>query len=201
MEDFSPILWVVFTVGALIFSAVSKARKEANKGTQGTTPNQPAHEEPWSWLDPETMRTTSATSQEEIPEDEGQSLEEIPSAEYESLEAPYEAPKPQTAAPQSNFENILQETSRGISSIHQHKGSTLAATPGTQWAAEKKSSLIGDDNTEECYIMAQSDAIEEIETEDVTEAEIGKPSASTHITFDLRQAVIASEILKPKFDE
>lgn len=156
MENYGPVLWILFIVGAMVINAVSLSRKTRGKGGK-TLP----YEEAWPpQAGPETPDMQEAPTrpvfQPVTPAfpDECQSLEEIPEQEY--------VPEftVQKAADSGHFNH--QTTNR----------------------------LKGGTETEEIAAHELSD-------------ESASPTAGSDIAeeFDLRRAVIYSEILKPKFEE
>lgn len=156
MENYGPVLWILFIVGAMIFNVVSQSRKAREKGDK-TSP----YEEAWP---PQTG--PGAPDTQEAPArpvfqpvtpafpDECQSLEEIPEQEY---------------VPEFTVQKAADSSHFNHQTINRLKGGT---------------------ETEEIAAHELSD-------------ESALPTAGSDIAeeFDLRRAVIYSEILKPKFDE
>lgn len=159
MEDYAPILWVLLTVAAMVYSGVTKARKQTAKADK----QPPKHfgDEVWPSIEPEThqpeaerIEPFSPFTPETLYTSEAQSLEEIPEQEY--------------------VPEFTVQKAAGSSSLSRNAAvDRLKSAPA---AGEIGSDSLADETPKGC----DKELIEE---------------------FDLRRAVIYSEILKPKFDD
>lgn len=188
MEDYAPILWLLFIVVSMGFSALSKARKraarraeEAEEGQERNTgqghPTVPRYPTPGSGLpevfpmpqqrsrrpatSPSTGGAKSTTPQTSAQQTAAQRATAQQAAASRSQ-------TPATASPQHG----LQHAGESL----QHRHSSVSATQPQITAATRKMEAV------------QPPKAEETANEIVAE-------------FDLRKAVIYAEILKPKFEE
>lgn len=161
MEDYAPILWVLLTVAAMVYSGVTKARKQTAKADK----QPPKHfgDEAWPSIEPETHQPEAERVEpfapytpftpETLYTPEAQSLEEIPEQEY--------------------VPEFTVQKAAGSSSLSRNTAvDRLQSAPA---AGEIGSDSLADETPEGC-------------DKELTEE------------FDLRRAVIYSEILKPKFN-
>lgn len=164
MEDYGSILWLLAIVGAMIYSASSKARKKAQEAAKKAIREmqEKAHrQEAWpSW----DVATESAKTFDPAEDTEAVSLEsldpEIPTNAYGNY-------APSAVVMQSAFEPELPaKNEEGILRTD---------------AASMKSKKIVASNADADSIKNSANGIVE--------------------RFDLRSAVIFSEILKPKYTE
>lgn len=199
MEDFSTILWVVIIVGAMIFNSVSQARKARGKGAK--TP--PQHGEAWP----------------SIPWNEENDDPVKQQTEHESpvLEPVRESEQPQYTAHKASGQTIITNP--------------VPETFTAEGRIPEESSLEGclseSDSSETIswteFGMTEPEAIREElrNSPDPKNKKENKPDSRQKVLekkhssndnpeeqfaelideFDLRKAVIYSEILKPKFEE
>lgn len=212
MEDYTPIFWVLFTVAAMVFSSVSKARKQAAKAAK-EAPGQTGHpfDEAWPRMEetaPEAgrsgtdMKPGSAAGTRPVPRTGATSgtttytratsgttvwtgSAYAPVSADASTGAPYTAESYTTEGyteEAQSLEEIPADVFRAeIASTAfeqmQPRNRSDMRTPAGKAAVNDTKSLRGTDDTQ---TVATDELLEE---------------------FDLRKAVIYSEILKPKFEE
>lgn len=158
MEDYAPILWVLLTVAAMVYSGITKARKQAAKAEQ---PPKHFGDEAWPSIDPEAHQPEAERVEpfapympETLYTSEALSLEEIPAQEY--------------------VPEFTVQQAAGSSSLNRNTAADrLRSAPA---AGEIGADSATDETPEGC--------VKQIAEE-----------------FDLRRAVIYSEIIKPKFME
>ena len=199
MEDFSTILWVVIIVGAMIFNSVSQARKARGKGAQ--TP--PQHGEAWPsipWNEENDAPEKQQPAHESPvfqpvrePEQPQHTARKVSGQTIITSPASETFTKEERIPEESSFEDVLPESDssetiswtefgmtepeairEGLRNSSDAKNKQEKKPDSRQKVSEKKRS--SNDNTEEQF----AELIDE---------------------FDLRKAVIYSEILKPKFEE
>ncbi len=186
MEDLVPILGVVVSIAALIANAASKKRKNTGKATENSPSAQgiPTQSLPEHWaerLERELKEAMGLPREEytEKPEPESE-----PETEFE-LES-------ETQPAFSSADSDQKRAQPAVTSAQQEGAATLigssmeAAVFETQFSDKSaaKATSGTEKSTAEAAIAAENDLQEDI-TDD----------------FDLRKAVIYSEILKPKFEE
>lgn len=162
MEDYAPILWVLLTVAAMVYSGVTKARKQAEKASKHPS-GHPEREEAWPASMPQAPESVPrhvlrSEFEPVTPDFPGEyvSLEEIPAQEY----AP-EYTEPKTAASKHSKHSRPQAANRFTQMVETDE---IAANSLTNDAHESAATALSEE-------------------------------------FNLRQAIIYSEILKPKFEE
>lgn len=210
MEEYAPIFWVLLTVAAMVVSSVSKARKQAAKA-QKEAPGQPgqpfdeawprmeekaseagrsetrmgtetwtgqrAGTETWTGPKPGSAYTPASAGSHEAYTAETDYAEEAYSAEGYTEEAYFEEAQSLEEIPADMF---LTETASAAFRQMQPRNHRAMRTPAAKASINEKTGsdgMLGTDN------MQSATADEPIEE------------------FDLRKAVIYSEILKPKFEE
>ncbi len=172
MEDFGPIIWVLATLGALIYSGVSKSKKTAKKGAA-------------------------------IPKG-------IPGEAWPTTHMP--SPKPQTNRRQPATE--LHDAAHSAHSRSERANEAYPAGRHLPKAPSRVSQRAAKAHRATQFPRIGSNTIETETTDalhrnpsakEVTAISPEKAPARPQITlnedFDLRQAIIMSEILHPKFDE
>lgn len=215
MEDLSTIIWTVVIVGAMIFNSVAKARRARAKGEQRT----PQHGEAWPSIpweeERKVFRDPAPETQPEQREQRGQrgqrgqreqqgqqglSGQSARSAQPEQAAYPIQSTRPVQPAGSTGPQPFAETGSRGaseglkalVSSSEQH----LEQLPDGSGTARKggKSAEIGAGRaTRTGGSNGSADRLRENIAEE-SATEIAEE-------FDLRRAVIYSEILKPKFEE
>lgn len=212
MEDLSTIIWAVVIVGAMIFNSVAKARRARAKGEQRT----PQHGEAWPsipWEEerkvfrdpapetqPEQREQRGQRGQREQQGQQGLSGQSARSAQPEQAAYPIQSTRPVQPAGSTGPQPFAETGSRGaseglkalVSSSEQH----LEQLPDGSGTARKggKSAEIGAGRaTRTGGSNGSADRLRENIAEE-SATEIAEE-------FDLRRAVIYSEILKPKFEE
>lgn len=221
MEDFSTILWVVIIVGAMIFNTVTKARR--GRGKEGDTP--PQHGEAWPSIpwdndgeadpattrDPETGRVrevvsrepatrgTSAAGKGETWSENGTGAGQTAGQGQQARPAGRQARQSVTPK-QPVFADFPDECKRLeviVPQTHETKRERpRTASPGVigaesdaQQVAERHAGAKKNEATRGSGRISPTGPADEPEAAEIAEE------------FDLRRAVIYSEILKPKFEE
>ena len=213
MEDFSTILWVVIIVGAMIFNTVTKARKARGKDGNG----HPQHGEAWPSIpwdndgdeDPQKAPTAEIPSREPLPhrsDAAGQPTQEYIPPRKEVARPDSEVhPRQEPTMNRPVFSDFPHELPNRKEISPQayetgHKGAKITipgfpaevSAPGkTIGKPAEKPSGKQSNSTKSGSFDAQGRSLipEESEAAEIAEE------------FDLRRAVIYSEILKPKFEE
>lgn len=183
MEDYAPILWLLFIVVSMGFSALSKARKRAARRADETEegqernagqghPTVPRYPTPGSGLPegfplPQQRSRRPATS----PSTGGAKSTTQQTAAQRATAQQAAASRSQTAAtasPQHGLQHAGESLQRRHSSVSAAQPQVMAA-------------------------MREKEPVRLPETEETANEIVAK--------FDLRKAVIYAEILKPKFEE
>lgn len=183
MEDYAPILWLLFIVVSMGFSALSKARKRAARRADETEegqernagqghPTVPRYPTPGSGLPegfplPQQRSRRPATS----PSTGGaKSTTQQTAAQRATAQqaAASRSLMPATASPQHGLQHAGESLQRRHSSVSAAQPQVMAA-------------------------MREKEPVRLPETEETANEIVAE--------FDLRKAVIYAEILKPKFEE
>lgn len=178
MEDYAPILWLLFIVVSMGFSALSKARKRAARRAEEVEEGQernsgqghptiPRYPTPGSGL-PEGFP---------LPQQRSRRLATSPST------GGAKSITPQTSAQQAAASR--SQTAATASSQHglQHAGESL----------QRRHSNISAAQPQVMAVMREKEPVQPPKTEETANEIVAE--------FDLRKAVIYAEILKPKFEE
>lgn len=183
MEDYAPILWLLFIVVSMGFSALSKARKRAARRADETEegqernagqghPTVPRYPTPGSGLPkgfplPQQRSRRPATSPST-----GGAKSTTPQTTAQRATASQAAASrsqtPTTASPQHGLQHAGESLQRRHSSVSATQPQITAA-------------------------MREKEPVQQPKTEETTNEIVAE--------FDLRKAVIYAEILKPKFEE
>ena len=172
MEDYSTVIWVVVAVAAMVFNTISQARKKALKRAS-EAPKHDRHEAWPSW---------DTKSEDEMRHPDSQ--ETIPVSEFNEIRPETERPAPMYGFEETTAtepENEQPAPMFGYEDTRKTAGSKRSGNHAVRTAARQE--ILHEEHSEGNGHTTQ-EAVTEI-TED----------------FDLRKAVIYSEILKPKFDE
>ena len=183
MEDYAPILWLLFIVVSMGFSALSKARKRAARRVEEVEegqernagqghPTVPRYPTPGSGLPegfplPQQRSRRPATS----PSTGGaKSTTQQTAAQRATAQqaAASRSQTPATASPQHGLQHAGESLQRRHSSVSAAQPQVMAA-------------------------MREKEPVRLPETEETANEIVAE--------FDLRKAVIYAEILKPKFEE
>lgn len=183
MEDYAPILWLLFIVVSMGFSALSKARKRAARRAEEVEEGQernagqghptiPRYPTPGSGLPegfplPQQRNRRPATS----PSTGGaKSTTQQTAAQRATAQqaAASRSQTPATASPQHGLQHAGESLQRRHSSVSAAQPQVMAA-------------------------MREKEPVRLPETEETANEIVAE--------FDLRKAVIYAEILKPKFEE
>lgn len=224
MEDFGTILWIVIVVGIMVTNVVTKARKARGKGSEHSG------SEAWPSADtaesPDTTDTTEMAEMSEMSD-----AEECPTSARKAATRPVvnpgsPMPRPSAYRPEEarNRQNRpLNRTAATTASMRTYEAATAAgmeamtaAAPtasfgsGSVFAASTAAAPSGK-GAFDAYaigktsgaagISAASGGIGADGTVGRSDAQAAEEAAAIAEAFDLRRAVIYSEILKPKFEE
>lgn len=206
MEDLSTIIWTVVIVGAMIFNSVAKARRARAKGEQRT----PQHGEAWPSIpwnnagetdtaatkgpersvisrEPVTRGTATARKGETSPENEtgaGQTGQTGQTGQVAMPKQPVPADFPAEYRNPEGMARKAPETKRK---------EPRTAIPGVT-GADSDAQQVAERHAGAKKNEAMGGAGRISPAEESEAAEIAEE-------FDLRRAVIYSEILKPRFEE
>ncbi|WP_337439421.1 hypothetical protein [Alistipes sp.] len=183
MEDYAPILWLLFIVVSMGFSALSKARKRAARRADETEegqernagqghPTVPRYPTPGSGLPegfplPQQRSRRPATS----PSTGGAKSTTQQTAAQRATAQQAAASRSQTAATASSQHGL------------QHAGESL----------QRRHSSVSAAQPQVMAVMREKEPVQPPKTEETANEIVAE--------FDLRKAVIYAEILKPKFEE
>lgn len=183
MEDYAPILWLLFIVVSMGFSALSKARKRAARRADETEegqernagqghPTVPRYPTPGSGL-PEGFPLPQQRSRRPATSPSTGGAKSI---------------TPQTSAQRATAQQAAasrSQTAATASSQHglQHAGESL----------QRRHSNISAAQPQVMAVMREKEPVQPPKTEETANEIVAE--------FDLRKAVIYAEILKPKFEE
>lgn len=181
MEDFGSIIWTVVLIGFAIFSVVAKGREKQAKQQ---------HQEAWpSWdEDSDAEKALEAQNAEE-----GRMSEHYESAEtsgnYESVETYQEEAQSLEVIPEREYASLEESSTAMSGSLNPNTATQVSGrnafvnTAANAFRRDPQASMKADpDEIHDNIAQGEN-------TEDLT------------LDFDLRKAVIYSEIMKPKFEE
>lgn len=185
MEDFGSIIWTVVLIGFAIFSVVAKGREKQAKQQ---------HQEAWpSWdEDSDAEKSLEAQHAEEARMSEQSraygSSETLDN--YESAETYQEEAQSLEVIPDREYVS-LEESSTAMSG---------SLNPNTATQVSGRNAFV---NTASNALKGHSQVFEPQPNTDEIHDEIALEEDTNNLTtdFDLRKAVIYSEIMKPKFSE
>lgn len=178
MEDYAPILWLLFIVVSMGFSALSKTRKRAARRADETEegqernagqghPTVPRYPTPGSGL-PEGFPLPQQRSRRPATSPSTGGAKSITPQTSAQQAAASRSQTPATASPQHGL---------------QHAGESL----------QRRHSNISAAQPQVMAVMREKEPVRLPETEEKANEIVAE--------FDLRKAVIYAEILKPKFEE
>lgn len=183
MEDYAPILWLLFIVVSMGFSALSKARKRAARRAEEVE---------------EGQERNSGQGHPTIPRypTPGSGLPEgFPLPQQRSR-------RPATSPSTGGAKSITPQTSAQQTAAQQAAASrsqtaaTASSQHGVQHAGEslqRRHSNISAAQPQVMAVMRVKEPVQPPKTEETANEIVAE--------FDLRKAVIYAEILKPKFEE
>ncbi|WP_300797365.1 hypothetical protein [uncultured Alistipes sp.] len=217
MEDFGSIIWLLVAVGALVFSSNSKARKRAREAAKRAKEFQEevTGREAWpSWDTPQPPRPEAdETTGRPTPWPVVPAAPASPARPPRTPETPRTSDAARGAAPRQTAgkapEPAPQPTFRSTSEIPDTAAATsaAAAAPGGKQTGRPmtEGELMSKKRQLLASIAARHNGVGDV-VQSVKEAhENGTiaPDLATEIReeFDLRRAVLYSEIMKPKFEE
>lgn len=209
MEDLGSIIWLLVALGALIFSSNSKARKRARevaKRAKELQEEMTGHEAWPSWdtppqpdADETTGRATSWPVVPAAPARQARTPETARTTDAAHTSPRQDAGKATEPTPQPTF--------RSTSEIPDTAPATPAAAPGRKQTGRPmtEGELMSKKRQLLASIAARHNGVGNV-VQSVKEAhENGTiaPDLATEIReeFDLRRAVLYSEIMKPKYEE
>ena len=202
MEDFGSIIWLLVAVGALVFSSNSKARKRARE-VQGEVTGREAWPSwdtpPQSVADKATGRPTPWPVAPAAPARKSRTPETARTTDAAHTSPRQDAGKATEPTPQPTFRSTFE--------IPDTAPATPAAAPGRKQTGRPmtEGELMSKKRQLLASIAARHNGVGNV-VQSVKEAhENGTiaPDLATEIReeFDLRRAVLYSEIMKPKFEE
>lgn len=179
MEDYAPILWLLFIVVSMGFSALSKARKRAARRADETE---------------EGQERNAGQSHPTVPRypTPGSGLPEgFPLPQQRSRRP---ATSPSTGGAKSTTQQTAAQraTAQQAAASRSQTAATASSQHGLQHAGEslqRRHSNISAAQPQVMAAMREKEPVQPPKTEE------------TANEFDLRKAVIYAEILKPKFEE
>ena len=209
MEDLGSIIWLLVALGALIFSSNSKARKRARevaKRAKELQEEMTGHEAWPSWdtppqpdADETTGRATSWPVVPAAPARQARTPETARTTDAAHTSPRQDAGKATEPTPQPTF--------RSTSEIPDTAPATPAAAPGRKQTGRPmtEGELMSKKRQLLASIAARHNGVGNV-VQSVKEAHENGTIAPDLATerreeFDLRRAVLYSEIMKPKFEE
>lgn len=183
MEDYAPILWLLFIVVSMGFSALSKARKRAARRADETE---------------EGQERNAGQGHPTIPRypTPGSGLPEgFPLPQQRSRRP---ATSPSTGGAKSTTQQTAAQraTAQQAAASRSQTAATASPQHGLQHAGEslqRRHSNISAAQPQVMAVMREKEPVRLPETEETANEIVAE--------FDLRKAVIYAEILKPKFEE
>lgn len=211
MEDLGSIIWLLVALGALIFSSSSKARKRAGEAAKRakelqkeTTdheawPSWDAPQPPRPQADETTGRPTPWPVVPAAPARQSRTPETARTTDAAHATPRQDAGKATEPTPQPTF--------RSTSEIPDTAPATPAAAPGGKQTGSPmaEGELMSQKRQPIVSIAARHNGVGNV-VQSVKEAHENGTIAPDPVTeireeFDLRRAVLYSEIMKPKFEE
>lgn len=183
MEDYAPILWLLFIVVSMGFSALSKARKRAARRADETEEGQ---ERNAGQGHPTVPRYPTPGSG--LPEG-------FPLPQQRSRRP---ATSPSTGGAKSTTQQTAAQRATAQQAAASRSQTPATASPqhGLQHAGEslqRRHSNISAAQPQVMAVMREKEPVQPPKTEETANEIVAE--------FDLRKAVIYAEILKPKFEE
>lgn len=172
MEDFGPLIWVLATLGALTYSGISKSKKAAKKGT--ATPK---------GILGEAWPTTH------MPSPKPQTNRHQPATELHDAAHP--------AHSHSEHANEAYPVGRHLPKTPSRVSQRAATAHRTTRSSQIDSNTFETETTGALHCNRSTKGVTAISPEKAPAC----PQTVLNEDFDLRQAIIMSEILHPKFDE
>lgn len=183
MEDYAPILWLLFIVVSMGFSALSKARKRAARRADETEEGQ---ERNAGQGHPTVPRYPTPGSG--LPEG-------FPLPQQRSRRP---ATSPSTGGAKSTTQQTAAQraTAQQAAASRSQTPATASSQHGLQHAGEslqRRHSSVSAAQPQVMAVMREKEPVQPPKTEETANEIVAE--------FDLRKAVIYAEILKPKFEE
>lgn len=183
MEDYAPILWLLFIVVSMGFSALSKARKRAARRAEEVE---------------EGQERNSGQGHPTVPRypTPGSGLPEgFPLPQQRSRRP---ATSPSTGGAKSTTQQTAAQraTAQQAAASRSQTAATASSQHGVQHAGEslqRRHSNISAAQPQVMAVMREKEPVQPPKTEETANEIVAE--------FDLRKAVIYAEILKPKFEE
>lgn len=231
MEDFSTIIWAVIILGAMIYNSTAKARKARAKGEQTSPQHGEAWPSiPWDDEEETSDESAPAprpARQEVRPASRPAKSSVIPSAQTADRPMPWvqhpesgrierhirplePAGMPErehTAAEQAipKQTNINPESEKPVFTDFPDECQSLEEIPAEEYRPEigqTEATVFSGSERSSLRTIAPRKGVETVEpNKPGKEPDSGEKAANVAEEFDLRRAVIYSEILKPKFEE
>lgn len=183
MEDYAPILWLLFIVVSMGFSALSKARKRAARRAEEVE---------------EGQERNAGQGHPTIPRypTPGSGLPEgFPLPQQRSRRP---ATSPSTGGAKSTTQQTAAQraTAQQAAASRSQTPATASSQHGLQHAGEslqRRHSSVSAAQPQVMAVMREKEPVQPPKTEETANEIVAE--------FDLRKAVIYAEILKPKFEE
>ncbi len=183
MEDYAPILWLLFIVVSMGFSALSKARKRAARRAEEVE---------------EGQERNAGQGHPTIPRypTPGSGLPEgFPLPQQRSRRP---ATSPSTGGAKSTTQQTAAQraTAQQAAASRSQTAATASSQHGLQHAGEslqRRHSSVSAAQPQVMAVMREKEPVQPPKTEETANEIVAE--------FDLRKAVIYAEILKPKFEE
>lgn len=183
MEDYAPILWLLFIVVSMGFSALSKARKRAARRADETE---------------EGQERNAGQGHPTVPRypTPGSGLPEGFPLPQQRSRRPATSPSTGGAKPTTQQTAAQRATAQQAAASRSQTAATASSQHGLQHAGEslqRRHSNISAAQPQVMAAMREKEPVRLPETEETANEIVAE--------FDLRKAVIYAEILKPKFEE
>ena len=183
MEDYAPILWLLFIVVSMGFSALSKARKRAARRADETE---------------EGQERNAGQGHPTVPRypTPGSGLPEGFPLPQQRSRRPATSPSTGGAKSTTQLTAALRATAQQAAASRSQMPATASSQHGLQHAGEslqRRHSSVSAAQPQVMAAMREKEPVLLPETEETANEIVAE--------FDLRKAVIYAEILKPKFEE
>lgn len=209
MEEYTPIFWVLLTVAAMVISSVSKARKQAAKAPK-EAPGQPGQpfDEAWPRMEDTASgagraepgtRTISGTGQGPVS---GTGATAGKTLRRGSAYAPASAGLPEAYTAETAYAGEAYTAEGYTGEAYFDEAQSLEEIPADVFQTETASATFRqmqprNQNKMHTPMHGSAGSGNTPERDNTQAAAADEPFEE----FDLRKAVIYSEILKPKFEE
>lgn len=209
MEEYAPIFWVLLTVAAMVVSSVSKARKQAAKA-QKEAPGQPGQpfDEAWPRMEEKASEaersetrtgTSSGTGQGPVSRTGATAGKTLRTG---SAYAPASSDSSEAYTAETDYAGEAYTAEGYTEEAYFDEAQSLEEIPADVFQTENASAAFRqmqprNQNKMHTPMHGSAGSGNRPERDDTQAAAADEPIEE----FDLRKAVIYSEILKPKFEE